>query len=84
MTKAIDKGDMAPDFELPTDGGGSFKLSTHRGHPVIIFFYPKSHISNPKSKDPLPVTPSPADTLLPESLKSRACPRSKLKFFFSA
>jgi peroxiredoxin Q/BCP len=41
MTKTIDKGDMAPDFELPTNGGGQFKLSAHRGHPVIIFFYPK-------------------------------------------
>ena len=41
MTKAIDNGDMAPDFELPTDGGGHFNLSAHRGHPVIVFFYPK-------------------------------------------
>jgi peroxiredoxin Q/BCP len=41
MTKAIDKSDTAPDFELPTDGGGHFKLSAHRGHPVVVFFYPK-------------------------------------------
>jgi len=45
MTKAIDKGDMAPDFELPTDSGGHFKLSSHRGHPVIVFFYPKDDTS---------------------------------------
>ena len=45
MTKAIDKGDMAPDFELPTDGGGQFKLSARRGHPVIVFFYPKDDTS---------------------------------------
>jgi len=41
MTNAIDKGDMAPDVKLPTDSGGQFDLSAHRGHPVIIFFYPK-------------------------------------------
>jgi peroxiredoxin Q/BCP len=45
MTKAIDTGDMAPDFELPTDGDGQFKLSAHRGHPVIVFFYPKDDTS---------------------------------------
>lgn len=45
MTKTIDKGDMAPDFDLPTDGGGQFKLSTHSGHPVIVFFYPKDDTS---------------------------------------
>ena len=45
MTKAIDKGDMAPDFELPTNGGNQCKLSAHRGHPVIVFFYPKDDTS---------------------------------------
>ncbi len=45
MTKAIDKGNIAPDFELPTDGGGNFKLSAHRGHPVVVFFYPKDDTS---------------------------------------
>jgi len=41
MTKAIEKGDMAPDINLTSDGGGQFRLSAHRGHPVIVFFYPK-------------------------------------------
>ncbi len=45
MTKAIDKGDMAPDFTLPTDGGGRFTLSAQRGRPVIVFFYPKDDTS---------------------------------------
>jgi thioredoxin-dependent peroxiredoxin len=35
------KGDPAPDFTLPTDAGGPFTLSEHRGHPVVLFFYPK-------------------------------------------
>ncbi|MEO0498855.1 MAG: thioredoxin-dependent thiol peroxidase [Pseudomonadota bacterium] len=34
-------GDMAPDFELPTDGDGTLKLSDLRGSNVVLFFYPK-------------------------------------------
>ncbi len=45
MTKVIDAGDMAADFDLPTDGGGRFSLSTQRGHPVVVFFYPKDDTS---------------------------------------
>ncbi|MEQ8287193.1 thioredoxin-dependent thiol peroxidase [Thalassospira sp.] len=37
----LDVGDKAPDFELPTDGGGSVKLSDLAGKPVVIYFYPK-------------------------------------------
>jgi peroxiredoxin Q/BCP len=39
MTLAI--GDAAPDFTLPTDGGGSVTLSALIGSPVILYFYPK-------------------------------------------
>lgn len=41
MTKELKAGDTAPDFTLPTDGGGSVKLSQLRGAPVVIYFYPK-------------------------------------------
>jgi thioredoxin-dependent peroxiredoxin len=34
-------GDKAPDFELPTDRGTVFRLSSHRGRPVVLFFYPE-------------------------------------------
>lgn len=34
-------GDVAPDFELPRDGGGSISLAALRGRPVVLFFYPK-------------------------------------------
>ncbi|MDK1386605.1 peroxiredoxin [Sinorhizobium sp. 8-89] len=34
-------GDVAPDFELPRGGGGSISLSSLRGKPVVLFFYPK-------------------------------------------
>lgn len=33
--------DMAPDFTLPRDGGGSVTLSTLRPAPVVLFFYPR-------------------------------------------
>lgn len=34
-------GDTAPDFTLPTDGGGSVTLSRFRGKKVVLYFYPK-------------------------------------------
>ena len=34
-------GDRAPDFTLPTDGGGSLTLSSLRGKNVVLYFYPK-------------------------------------------
>jgi thioredoxin-dependent peroxiredoxin len=34
-------GDMAPDFELPSDTGEPVKLSDFRGKRVILYFYPK-------------------------------------------
>ncbi|HLN26057.1 MAG TPA: peroxiredoxin [Patescibacteria group bacterium] len=38
---SIDIGSHAPDFTLPTDGGGSITLSSLRGRKVILYFYPK-------------------------------------------
>jgi peroxiredoxin Q/BCP len=32
-------GKSAPDFALPTDTGGTFRLSDQRGHPVVLTFY---------------------------------------------
>ncbi|WP_142849715.1 thioredoxin-dependent thiol peroxidase [Telmatospirillum sp. J64-1] len=37
----IDAGNPAPDFTLPTDGGGSLTLSALKGRKVIVYFYPK-------------------------------------------
>ena len=39
------EGDMAPDFTLPSNGGGSFTLSGMRGRPVVLYFYPKDDTS---------------------------------------
>jgi peroxiredoxin Q/BCP len=38
-------GDQAPDFTLPTDGGGTLSLKQLRGKPVILYFYPKDDTS---------------------------------------
>lgn len=35
-------GDTAPDFTLPTDDGGVFRLADQRGKHVIVYFYPKA------------------------------------------
>jgi peroxiredoxin Q/BCP len=39
------EGAKAPDFKLPTDGGGTFQLSANKGKPVVLFFYPKDDTS---------------------------------------
>jgi peroxiredoxin Q/BCP len=39
MTLSV--GAVAPDFTLPTDGGGSVTLSSLKGQQVILYFYPK-------------------------------------------
>jgi thioredoxin-dependent peroxiredoxin len=39
-------GSAAPDFSLATDAGTTFRLSDHRGHPVVLFFYPQDDTDN--------------------------------------
>ena len=41
----VDVGDAAPDFTLPTDGDGEVTLSSLRGKPVVLYFYPKDDTS---------------------------------------
>jgi peroxiredoxin Q/BCP len=38
-------GSLAPDFTLPTDSGEELTLSSLRGRPVVLFFYPKDDTS---------------------------------------
>jgi len=33
--------ETAPDFTLPRDGGGEIQLSSLKGGPVVLFFYPR-------------------------------------------
>ncbi|MGC9209541.1 MAG: peroxiredoxin [Nitrososphaeria archaeon] len=42
MVKA---GDPAPDFELPDQTGERVRLSSFRGRPVVLYFYPKDFTS---------------------------------------
>jgi peroxiredoxin Q/BCP len=37
----LKEGDQAPDFSVPTSGGGKVSLSDFKGKPVILYFYPK-------------------------------------------
>jgi thioredoxin-dependent peroxiredoxin len=34
-------GDKAPDFTLPTDGGGKVSLKDLKGKKLVLYFYPK-------------------------------------------
>lgn len=38
---ALSVGRKAPDFELPSDRGDTFRLSDHKGRPVVLYFYPQ-------------------------------------------
>jgi peroxiredoxin Q/BCP len=37
----LEAGKLAPDFSLPTDGGGKVSLSDLKGSMVVLYFYPK-------------------------------------------
>ncbi len=37
----MDVGDLAPDFTLTSDAGSEVTLSSSRGRPVVVYFYPK-------------------------------------------
>ena len=37
----VEEGKPAPDFELPSDSGERVRLSSLRGKPVVLYFYPK-------------------------------------------
>lgn len=38
---SLDVGDKAPDFTMPTDGGGEVSLAQLKGKPVVLYFYPR-------------------------------------------
>ncbi|WP_455478364.1 peroxiredoxin [Bartonella sp. B10] len=44
MIKSM-KGNYAPDFDLPRDGGGKLRLSDFQGKPIVLYFYPKDDTS---------------------------------------
>lgn len=38
----ITEGAAAPDFDMPTDGGGRARLKDFAGRRVVLYFYPKA------------------------------------------
>ena len=36
-------GSKVPDFSVPATGDATFRLSDHKGHPVVLYFYPKDN-----------------------------------------
>lgn len=45
MNSPIEAGTIAPDFDLPADGGDHIRLSSLRGRKVVLYFYPKDDTS---------------------------------------
>jgi peroxiredoxin Q/BCP len=41
----LQPGDKAPAFKLATDGSGEISLSGLKGHPFVLYFYPKDNTS---------------------------------------
>jgi peroxiredoxin Q/BCP len=41
MSSMPKPGDLAPDFQLPSDTGESVRLSDFKGKKVVLYFYPK-------------------------------------------
>src|SRR5918999_3768409 len=37
----VEEGKQAPDFELTSDSGERVRLSSLRGQPVVLYFYPR-------------------------------------------
>ena len=47
---SIDVGAKAPNFKLPTDGGGELELSSLKGGKVVLYFYPKDSTRDARRK----------------------------------
>ena len=45
MKTSIGIGDMAPDFDLPTNRNGQTKLQDYLGKNLLLYFYPKDDTS---------------------------------------
>ena len=41
----VEDGEKAPEFDLPTESGETLALSSLKGKPVVLYFYPKDDTS---------------------------------------
>lgn len=41
MSTELHEGDLAPSFDLPSDGGGQISSESLKGKPYILYFYPR-------------------------------------------
>jgi peroxiredoxin Q/BCP len=41
MSATLQEGDIAPSFDLPSDGGGQISSASLKGKPYGLYFYPK-------------------------------------------
>ena len=39
---SLEIGDAAPDFSMPATGGRTASLASLKGHPFVLYFYPKA------------------------------------------
>jgi len=79
-----------PDFELPATSGITFRLSDQRGHPVVIYFYPKDNtpgctVEGQQFRDLYPQFQKqecPVFGVSRDSLKSHESFKAKMRFPF--
>lgn len=84
-------GDKAPDFELPSDGDETVRLSDLRGQKVILYFYPKDDTPGCTTeacefRDRLPDIESQGATVLgisPDSVQSHQKFKAKYELPFT-
>jgi peroxiredoxin Q/BCP len=43
MSTTVAVGRVVPDFHLPTDGGGDWRLKDARGRKLVLYFYPRDN-----------------------------------------
>ena len=45
MEEILTEGELAPDFQLPSNQGKDVRLTDMRGKKVVLYFYPKDNTS---------------------------------------
>jgi peroxiredoxin len=45
MAEILTEGELAPDFQLPSNQGKDVRLTDMRGKKVVLYFYPKDNTS---------------------------------------